>query len=206
MRWEKGRTLLLVASEPQIRVADAAGVGLARVLGVVEDQDVAGGRLGGDDAGVLRHKAGPVHLALVVDLDLDFNLAGDAAESAELSLLVVVVRGVELRVLVGQLDGRDEQVVLLVRGVRAQDEPMDGIVLALGPGHVGQPLGGEGGPLQGVGHHQVIEKGRVLFPDLILLIDDALLHGLVHVVAAGHGRTGTFFIGHLTQNKTIDKN
>lgn len=74
------------------------------MLRVVEDEDVAAGSLGGDDARVLRHVAGAVHLALVVDLDLDFDLARDAAEAAELPLLVVVVRSVELGVLVGKLD------------------------------------------------------------------------------------------------------
>ena len=32
------------------------------MLGVVEHEHVAGGRLGGDDAGVLGHEAGPVDL------------------------------------------------------------------------------------------------------------------------------------------------
>ena len=54
----------------------------------------------------------------MVDLDLDLNLAGDGAESAELSLLVVVVAGVELGVLVGQLHGGDQQVVLKRRATR----------------------------------------------------------------------------------------
>ena len=48
----------------------------------------------------------------MVDLDLDLDLAGDGSEAAELSLLVVVVAGVELRVLIGQLHGGDQQVVL----------------------------------------------------------------------------------------------
>ena len=34
------------------------------MLGVVEHENVAGGRLGGDDAGVLGHEAGPVDLQL----------------------------------------------------------------------------------------------------------------------------------------------
>ena len=40
----------------------------------------------------------------MVDLDLNLNLAADRAEPAEFSLLVVVVGGVELGVLVGELD------------------------------------------------------------------------------------------------------
>ena len=55
----------------------------------------------------------------MVDLDLDLDLAGDGAEAAELSLLVIVVAGVELGVLVRQLHGRDQQVVLKWRGIRS---------------------------------------------------------------------------------------
>ena len=60
----------------------------------------------------LRLSSTDTDLSLVVDLDLDLDLAGDGAEAAELSLLVVVVAGVKLRVLVRQLHGRDQQVVL----------------------------------------------------------------------------------------------
>ena len=67
-----------------------------RVLGVVKDENVTGGCLGSDDAGVLGHASSSIHLALVVDLDLNLDLARDRAEAAELSLLVVVVRRVEL--------------------------------------------------------------------------------------------------------------
>lgn len=44
------------------------------VLGVVENEHVAGGGLGGDDAGVLGHVPGPVHLSLMVNLNLNLNL------------------------------------------------------------------------------------------------------------------------------------
>ena len=53
----------------------------------------------------------------MIDLDFNFDFARYGSEASELSLLVVVVGGVELCVLVGQLDGPDEKVVLLVRGV-----------------------------------------------------------------------------------------
>jgi len=75
------------------------------MLSVVEDEDVAARGLGGDDAWVLRHVPGSVDFALVVDLDLDLDFARDRTEPAELALLVVVVWGVELCVLIGQLDG-----------------------------------------------------------------------------------------------------
>ena len=96
--------LLLVTAKTQIRHADPVGIGLRRVLGVVEDEDVARRRLSGDDARVLRHAARAVDLALVVDLDLDLDFPRNRSETAELALLVVVVRGVELSVLVGKLN------------------------------------------------------------------------------------------------------
>ena len=80
---------LLVSSQLQVWVTFPAGVGLAGVLGVVEHQHVGAGGLGGDDAGVLRHVPGPVDLTLVVDLDLDLNLARHGAKPSKLSLLVV---------------------------------------------------------------------------------------------------------------------
>jgi len=44
------------------------------------------------------------------------------------------------------LNGSNDQVVLLVRGVRAKDQAMNGVVLALGSRHVGQPLSCQAGP------------------------------------------------------------
>ena len=46
--------LLLVTAKPEIRLALSVGVGLAGMLGVVENEHVARGRLSGNDAGVLR--------------------------------------------------------------------------------------------------------------------------------------------------------
>lgn len=45
------------------------------VFGVIKDQHITGWSLGGNDAGVLRHVAGPVHFSFMVNLDLNLNLA-----------------------------------------------------------------------------------------------------------------------------------
>ena len=65
---------------------------------------------------------------------------------------------------------------------------MHAVVLALGASDVGQPLRGQAGPLQGVRHHQVVQERCVLLPDLVLLVDHALLHRLVESIR--------FFVGH----------
>lgn len=115
--------LLLVTSQPQVRLALATWVRLAWVFGVVKHEHIAAGRLGGNDARVLRHVPGPVHLSLVVDLDLDLDLARDGAKPTKLALLVVVMGRVELGILVGQLHTGNQQVVLLVTRVRSKDQP-----------------------------------------------------------------------------------
>ena len=115
-----------MTSQPQVWLALSTWVRLAWVFGVVKHKHIAAGRLGGDDARVLRHVPRPIYLPFVVDLDLDLNLAGDRAKAAKLALLVVVVGGVELGVLVGQLYTSDQQVVLLVARVRSKDQPCRG--------------------------------------------------------------------------------
>ena len=112
-----------MTSQPQVWLALSTWVWLAWVFGVVKHKHIATGRLGGDNARVLRHVPRPIYLPLVVDLDLDLNLAGDRAEAAKLALLIVVLGGVELGVLVGQLYTSDQQVVLLVARVRSKDQP-----------------------------------------------------------------------------------
>ena len=61
----------------------------------------------------------------------------------------------------------------------AEQQSVDGVVLALGACDVRQPLRRETGPLQGVGHHEVVEEGRVLLPYLVLLVYDTLFHCLI---------------------------
>ena len=60
------------------------GFPLTWMLRVVEDEDLRARRLGGDQIRVLRHVASSVHLALVIDLDLHIDLAGDGTEASEL--------------------------------------------------------------------------------------------------------------------------
>lgn len=48
------------------------------------------------------------------------------------SFLAVVVRGVELSVVIGQLNAGDDQVVLLVGSVRAQNQTVHAEILPLG--------------------------------------------------------------------------
>ena len=59
-----------------------------------------------------------VDLSFVINLDFDLDLAADGSETSELSLLRVVLGGVELGVVVGQLYGGDDEVILL--GARRQ--------------------------------------------------------------------------------------
>ena len=65
----------------------------------------------------------------MVNLNFNLNLSAHRPETAELALLVVVVGGVELGVLVGKLDGADEQVILLIARVRPQDQTVHRIIL-----------------------------------------------------------------------------
>ena len=63
--------------------------------------------------------------------------------------------------------------------VCSEEQPVYGIVLSLWSGDVREPLSSEAGPLQGMGHDKIIEERSVLLPDLVLLIDDPLLHCLI---------------------------
>ena len=48
-------TFLLMASKAQIRMADAIGIRFRWMLGVIEHKHVTTGRLGSNDAWILRH-------------------------------------------------------------------------------------------------------------------------------------------------------
>ena len=91
------------------------------MLGVVEYEHITRGRLGGYDALILRHVPGAVHLALMIDADLDLDLAAHRAEAAKFGALIVVMRRVELGLVVRQLHACNHQMILFVGRVRAQD-------------------------------------------------------------------------------------
>lgn len=104
-------------------------------------------------------------------------LAGCGPESPDIGVVIVIVASVGLGVIEGQLDLRKHQVVgLVVGGVRAEHHLLDGVVLSGRLDTVGEPLHGEGGPLERVRDDEVVEERRVLLPDLVLLVDEALLH------------------------------
>lgn len=63
---------------------NSARTWLRRVFGVVEDQHVRRGSLGGDDAGILGHVASSVHLTFMVDLDLNLYFTTDWTKATEL--------------------------------------------------------------------------------------------------------------------------
>lgn len=184
---------LLVAAKTQVWVAFARRLGLARMLGVVKDENVGRWSLGGDDAWVLWHVASTVDFSFVVDLNFDFNFTGDGPKAPKLALFVVVVAGVELEVFVGQLNAGDKQMVLFVGRVSAENQAVDGIVLAFGTSHVGQPLSGERWPLESVRHDQVVEERSVLLPDFVFLVDDSLLDGIVVEGFSWGIRKSTFY-------------
>lgn len=52
-----------------------SGTWLRRVFGVIEDKDIAGWSLCGNDAGVLWHVTRSVHFTLVIYLDFNFNFS-----------------------------------------------------------------------------------------------------------------------------------
>lgn len=50
------------------------------------------------------------------------------------SFFTVVVWGVKLGIIIGQLHASNNQVILLIRSVSAQNEPVYAVILPLGPG------------------------------------------------------------------------
>lgn len=54
------------------------------VFGVIKDQYITGWSFGSNDAGVLRHVAGPVHFSFMINLNLNLNLATHWSEATKL--------------------------------------------------------------------------------------------------------------------------
>jgi uncharacterized membrane protein YgcG len=101
------------------------------------------------------------------------------------------VAHVGLGVFVGQLDLREHEVVgLVIGGVRAEDHLLDPVVLPRRLGAFGKPLHGEGRPFERVCDDEVVEEGCVLLPDLVLLVDEALVHLGAEVLLVRHPAAG----------------
>ena len=71
--------------------------------------------------------------------------------------------------------GNHEVVLFILRCVRAQDQLLHAVVFSRRLHAVWEPLHRQARPLEGVRHHQIVQKGRVLFPNLVLLGHETLL-------------------------------
>lgn len=150
--------------------------GLKAVFCSVEDQNPAVDAECRNHVGVLRLIAGFVDLARVVNLLDNVHPDGSslAAIATNLTTVLIVVICIRLSRL-GDLDLGDLKVVGCAGGgVCAEKKTMNAMVLALGIFDVGEPLGGQGRPLQGGAENHVVEKRAVLLPCLVLLVDELL--------------------------------
>lgn len=69
---------------------------LGRMLRVIEDQHVTCGSFGCNDARILGHVAGSVHLSLVVDLDFNLNLSAYRSKASKLYIKRQQIQKLEL--------------------------------------------------------------------------------------------------------------
>ena len=152
------------------------------MLSVVKHKYIACRSLGGNNTRVLWHVACTVYFPFMVNFDLYLNLARNTAKATKLALLIVIMRGIELGILVGQLDRTDKKVILLVRRMSAEYKTVNGVVFAFWAGDVRQPLRCQRRPLQRMSHHQVVQERSVLLPYLVLLVNDTLLDSIVKIV------------------------
>lgn len=137
-----------------------------------------------DQVGVLWLVSGFVDLAGVSDA-LD-NGEGDGflcgTVSAQFSFRRVVVRrkhGTWSR----QIHVCDLQVVHGRAGsVGAEQHAMATIGLVGLVLHIRKPLSCQGGPVEGTAVHEVVEEDGVLLPDLVLLVDELVLHDFLVVL------------------------
>lgn len=95
------------------------------------------------------------------------------------SSLAVIMRSVKLRVLIGELNAGYQKMVLFIWCVGAQNQAVDGIVFAFGTRNIHQPLCSQRWPLQGMGHYQIVQERCILFPDLVLFIDNPLFKRVI---------------------------
>lgn len=125
------------------------------------------------------------------------------------SFLAVIVWSIKLRIIIRQLNAGNYKVILLIRSMGPQNQPVHTVVLSLWsvdishdiyisatvsccdlepekvlhnshlPGDIWEPLSSEAWPLQSMGHDQIIEERGVLLPNLILLVDHPFLHSVI---------------------------
>ena len=124
-------------------------IGLGTVLGSVEDENAAIDGESCDKVGVLRTVSGLVDLVWVIDLLHDVPLHGGSvalAVATYLAPVFVVVARIRIERLRDLNFGNLEVILHPVRGVRAEQHPVDTGILALGLLDVGEPLYRQGWP------------------------------------------------------------
>ncbi|KAI3476321.1 hypothetical protein L1887_62085 [Cichorium endivia] len=174
-----------LALEHNIGPTNSIGRGRVGVLGAVKDVRLSRDGARGDQVAVLRTVSRAVDLAVVVDLLDDGEARRGGRVAADLALVLVVLLEVEPRLggvrrsvgaRGGQLHLRDLQVVLVLLGrVRAQQQPVLRVRLPHRRLLVREPLARERRPLERMRHHEIIQEGRVLLPDLVLFVRQLLL-------------------------------
>jgi hypothetical protein len=120
----------MLSRQPDIWLARAIALRLARVLRAVKDQHFSSDSFGGDEIWVLGHVSRAVDLSFMVDfLDDLYPRAGWQRVSSELATLIVVVGAFKLIgarggvVAFGDLDCGDLKVVLRLSGcVRSKEK------------------------------------------------------------------------------------
>lgn len=96
----------------------------------VENEDIAARCFRRDDVRILRHVSCTIHFSFMIHLHFVFDPSGDAAEASEFSAIRVVMRSIKLRVVVRQLDGSDNQMILFIRRMRTQNQSMNSIIFS----------------------------------------------------------------------------
>lgn len=143
----------LVTNQLDLSIHLAKSGWLKRVLGAVKDEDLAIDTKRGDDIWVLRLIPSLVHLARVLNL-LD-NVALDGSNVAGISIApnlasLLIVIGWVWRDSFGNLNiGNLQEICALVGRMRAKEQAVHAVVLALWFLDVGEPLDSQSWPRQG---------------------------------------------------------